>query len=135
MVEVLPLIKSSQGVCNGCLGGKHPERKYNVGKGSVQFEHGVFNNVMYVPSLVANLSYAYQMTHTGSLERVVFEPKIDEISYIYTRKLIAKGDANHASKVYEFSIFFSYSHQSSLLNHANERSKIWHERFYHLNFK
>ena len=37
-----------------------------VGKGSVQFEHGVFNNVLYVPSLIENLLSVYQMTHTGS---------------------------------------------------------------------
>ena len=32
MVEGLPLIKSSQGVCNGFLVGKHLERRYEVGK-------------------------------------------------------------------------------------------------------
>ena len=30
-----------------------------VGKGSVQFEHGVFNNVLYVPSLAVNLLSIY----------------------------------------------------------------------------
>ena len=37
-----------------------------VGKGSIKFEHGVFKNVLYVPSLAANLLFVYQMTHTGS---------------------------------------------------------------------
>ena len=37
-----------------------------VGKGSVQFDHGVFNNVIYVLSLASELFYVYQMTHTGS---------------------------------------------------------------------
>ena len=32
IIEGFPLIKSSQGVCNGCLVGKHPERRYEVGK-------------------------------------------------------------------------------------------------------
>ena len=35
------------------------------GKGSIKFEHGKFNDVLYVPSLVANLLSIYQMTHTG----------------------------------------------------------------------
>ena len=32
MVEVLSLIMSSEVVCNGCLVGKHPERRYEFGK-------------------------------------------------------------------------------------------------------
>ena len=36
------------------------------GKGSIQFEHGVFNNVLYVPSLTTNLLSIYQMIHIGS---------------------------------------------------------------------
>ena len=42
------------------------------GKGSIQIKHGVFRNVLYVPSLAANLLSVYQMTHTGSPKRVVF---------------------------------------------------------------
>ena len=45
----------------------------DVGKSSVQFEHGVFNNVLYVASLAKKLLYVYQMTHTVSPKRVVFE--------------------------------------------------------------
>ena len=77
-----------------------------VGKGSVQFEHGVFKNVLYVPSLEANLLFVYQMTHTGSPKRVVFEPDTIDILDIFIGKLIARGVANHASKAYEFSHFF-----------------------------
>ena len=33
MVEGFPLIKSFEGVCNGCLVAKHPKRRYEVGKG------------------------------------------------------------------------------------------------------
>ena len=36
------------------------------GKGSIKLEHEVFKNVLYVPSLVANLLFVYQMTHTAS---------------------------------------------------------------------
>ena len=43
-----------------------------VGKGSIKYEHGVFNNVLYVPSLEKNILYVYQMTHTGSAKGVVF---------------------------------------------------------------
>ena len=36
------------------------------GKGSIKLKHGVFRNVLYVPSLATNLLFVYQMTHTGS---------------------------------------------------------------------
>ena len=36
------------------------------GKGCIHLNHGVFGNVLYVPSLAANLLYVYQMTHNGS---------------------------------------------------------------------
>ena len=32
MVEGFPLTKSSKGVCTGCLVGKHPKKRYEVGK-------------------------------------------------------------------------------------------------------
>ena len=50
------------------------------GKGSMKFDHGVFKNVLYVPSLATNLLYVYQMTHTGSPKQVVFDPNSMDIS-------------------------------------------------------
>ena len=32
MVDGLPLLQTSDGVCPGCLVGKHPEKRYEVGK-------------------------------------------------------------------------------------------------------
>ena len=81
----------------------------DVVKGLVQFEHGVFNNVLYVPYLAANLLSIYLMTHTGSPTRVVFEPDTIEILDISTGKMIEKGVANHAFKEHEFSHFLPYS--------------------------
>ena len=43
------------------------------GSGSIREKHGEFNNVLYVPSLVANLLYVYQMTHKGSPKKVTFD--------------------------------------------------------------
>ena len=43
------------------------------GKGSLTAKHGEFKNVLYVPSLAANLLSVYQMTHTVSPKKVTFD--------------------------------------------------------------
>ena len=68
------------------------------GKGSIKLDHGVFRNVLYVPSLAANLLSLYHMTYTCSQKCVVFGLELVEISNISTGKLIMKGVGNHASK-------------------------------------
>ena len=78
-------------------------------KGTIRMKHGVFKDVLYVPSLVASLLYVYQMTHTGSPKKVLFEPDSVEITNILTREIIVKGIANRASKEYYFSHFMPFS--------------------------
>ena len=75
------------------------------------------------------------MTHTGVPKRVYFIPNDVEITEIVFGKLIAKGLANHHSKSYEFSHFVADAKPTALLAHGNEVSILWHERFYHINFK
>ena len=75
------------------------------------------------------------MTHTRSPKKVIFSPDEFEIIDISSGKFIAKGVANHISKVYMFSHFLPYSNPSALLIHANEATKIWHEIFGHINCK
>ena len=50
------------------------------GRGSVKARHGEFKNVLYVPSLAANMLYVYQMTHTGPPKRVTFDSDSVEIT-------------------------------------------------------
>ena len=106
-----------------------------IGKGSVKIQHGEFKNVLYVPSLVSNLVYVYQMTHTGSPKRVTFDSESIEIIEKSIGKIIVKGIANHATKAYEFSHFLLVSPPITLLTHVNNTNKIWHEIFGHLNLK
>ena len=94
-----------------------------------------FSNVLYVPFLAANLLIIYQMTHTGVPKRVYFILNDVEITKLASRKLVAKGLANHHAKAYEFSHFVADAKPTALLNHGNEFSRMWHERFGHLNFK
>ena len=107
----------------------------SLGKGRIDLDHGKFNNVLYVLGRASNLLLVYQMTHTRSPKKVIFSPNEVEITYISSGKVIAKGVANHASKVYMFSHFLPYSNPSALLIHANEASKIWHKIFVHINYK
>ena len=79
------------------------------GKGSIKLKHGVFRNVLYVPSLASYLLSVYQMTHTDPPKQVVFGLDSVEILDISTGKTIVKGVLNHASKAYEFSHFLPYS--------------------------
>ena len=103
------------------------------GKGSIDFKNGSFNNVLYVPGLVSHLFSVYHMTHTRSPRNVVFSLNEVEISDISNGTFIAKGLVDHSSKVYRFSHFMPFSNPSTLLTHANEARKLWHERFDHLN--
>ena len=66
------------------------------GKGSIDFDHGSFNNVFYVPGLVANVLSVYQMTHTGYPKKVFLSPNEVEIYDIVNGRVIAKGFVDHS---------------------------------------
>ena len=105
------------------------------GQGTVDIENGYFSNVLYVPSLASNLLSVYQMKHIGVPKRVSFSTNDVEITELASEKLIDKGLANHHAKAYEFSHFMADAKPTALLTHGNEVSRLWHERFGHLNFK
>ena len=46
----------------------------------INLHNGYLNNVLYVPNLVADLLYVYQMTHIGSMKWVTFIQDDVEIS-------------------------------------------------------
>ena len=90
------------------------------GKGRIDLNHGSFNDVLYVPGLAANLLLMYQMTHARSPKKVLFSPNEVEILDILNGRVIAKGVADHSSKVYKFSHFLPLSNPSTLLTHATK---------------
>ena len=71
----------------------------SLGKGRIDLDHDQFSNVLYVPGLASNLLSVYQMTHTRYPKKVIFSPDEFEITEISSGKVIAKGVANHTSKV------------------------------------
>jgi hypothetical protein len=51
-----------------------------------------------------------------------------------TNSMVYIGEVNHQSRLYTFSEFIE-PNSTLLLTHADERSRIWHERFKNLNFR
>ena len=97
-----------------------------AGRGTINIQHGELINVLYVPSLAANMWYVYQMTHTGSPKQVVFGPDSVEITNISIRETVAKGIVDHASNEYTFSHSMPYTvpAQPQLLFKADEGINI-----------
>ena len=49
-------------------------------------------------------------------------------------QIVAIGKVNHHARLYSFSHFELTYPTSVLLAHSNELSRLWHERFGHLNY-
>ena len=76
------------------------------------------------------------MNHTEVPKRVTFSPNDVEITDIASGILVATGIENqYHAKAYDFSQFFMDAKPTALLSHGNQVSRLWHERFGHLNFK
>ena len=81
----------------------------SLGKGRFDLDHGSFNDVLYVPGIVANLLSVYHMTHTRSPKKVVFSPNDVEISEILNGRVIERGVVDHSSNLYKFFHFLPFS--------------------------
>ena len=105
------------------------------GIGRIDLDHGLFNDVLYVPDLAPNFFSVYQMTHIGEPKRVIFTFDSRDISKISIDQVFAVGYAHHHERMHKFSNFLPTSSDQALHSHANEFSKIWHERFGHMNYR
>jgi hypothetical protein len=74
------------------------------------------------------------MTNFGTRNKFIFTPNDVDIYDMQTKSRVSTGEVNHQSRLYTFSEFIE-PHSALLLTHANESSRIWHERFGHLNFR
>jgi hypothetical protein len=102
------------------------------GKGFVDVGIGTFEDVLCVPNLSTNLLFVYQIAQNG--RKVEFTPDSITIRDLEDNALLAVGKADHESRLYAFSHFVPDSHSTALLTHSDFVSKLWHERFGHLNF-
>jgi hypothetical protein len=90
--------------------------------------------VLHVPKLFVNLLSVYQMTNFGTRKKFIFTPDAVDIYDMKTNSKVSIGEVNHQSMIYTFSEFIEPDF-ALFLTHADESSRIWHERFRNLNFK
>jgi hypothetical protein len=105
-----------------------------VGSGTVQIDNGHFNDVLCVPSLSCNLLSVYQITHSSEGKTIEFSPHQVVINDLKDHKhVLATGIVDDITKLYKFDNFGSSSFSSVFVAHSDYLSKLWHERFGHLN--
>ena len=104
-----------------------------TGKGRIELNHGSFEDVLHVPKLSVYLLSVYHITHSGTRKRVEFTPDAVNIFDIQSNSKFAIGEVNHRSRLYTFFEFIEPDF-ALLLTHADDSSRLWHERFGHLNF-
>jgi hypothetical protein len=105
-----------------------------TGKGRIELTNGSFENVLHVPKIYVNLLSVYQMTNFGTGKKFIFTPNSMGIHAMQTNSMVATDEVNHQSRLYTFSEFIEPD-SALLLTHVDESSRIWHERFGHLNFR
>jgi hypothetical protein len=103
-------------------------------KGRIELTNGSFENVLHVPKFFVNLLFVYQMTNSGTEKRVIFTLNAMDIYDMQTNSRVDIGEVNHQSRLYTFSEFIEPD-SALLLTHVDYSSRIWHERFEHLNFR
>jgi hypothetical protein len=86
-----------------------------------------------VPKIFVNLLFVYQMTNSSTEKKFIFTPNFVDLYDLQTNFRVATSEVNHQSRLYTFSEFIEHD-STLLLTHDNESSRIWHERFGHLNF-
>jgi hypothetical protein len=105
-----------------------------VGSGTIQVDNGHFNDVLCVPSLSCNLLLVYQINHLGEGKTIEFSPHQVVIKDIKDPKhVLATGIADDITRLYKFDNFGSSTFSSVFVAHSDDLSKLWHERFGHLN--
>jgi hypothetical protein len=105
-----------------------------IDKGRLELTNESFENVLHVPKLSTILLSVYQMKNYDTGKRVIFTPDVVDIYQMKTNSKVASSEINHQSRLYTFSEFIELD-SALLLMHVDESSRIWNERFEHLNFR
>ena len=134
-MEATKYVYSSLDACKGppILMGDNSSVKV-TDKGRIELTNGSFENVLHVTKFFVNLISVYQMNNFDTEKKFIFTPNFMDIYDMKTNSRVATSEVNHQSRLYTFSKFIELGY-SLLLNHVDESSRIWHERFGHLNFR
>jgi hypothetical protein len=105
-----------------------------TGKGRIELTNKNFENVLHVPKLSINLISVYHMMNSDTGKKFIFTLNAMDIYNTKTNSRVSTSEANHQSRLYTFYVFIEPDYDL-LLTHADESSRIWNERFWHLNFR
>jgi hypothetical protein len=105
-----------------------------TGKGRIELTNGSFENVLHAPKLSINLLSVYQMMNSDTEKKFIFTQNFVGIYNMKTNSMFATSEVKHQSRLYTFSKFIEPD-SALLLTHVDESSRIWNERFGHLNFR
>jgi hypothetical protein len=103
-------------------------------KGRIELTNESFENALHIPKMYVNILSMYQMTNSSTGKRFLFTPDAMDVYDMQTNSKVATGEINHQSILYTFSEFI-LPDSALLLTHVDETSRIWHERYMHLNFR
>ena len=102
-------------------------------KGRIELTNESFENLLHVPKISVNLLSMYQMKNSGIGKKVIFTPNAMDIYDMQTKSKVSTSEVNHQSRLYTFYEFIEPDFPLPL-THADESSRIWHERFANFNF-
>jgi hypothetical protein len=74
------------------------------------------------------------MMNSGTRKKFIFTQNFVDIYDMQTNSRVATDEVNHQSRLYTFFEFIEPD-SALLLTHVDESSRVWHERFGHLNFR
>jgi hypothetical protein len=106
------------------------------GSVTIQVQNGHSNDVLCVPSLSCSLLSVFQITHSGEGKTIDFSPHQVVIKDLkYHKHVLAIGIVDDITRFYMFDAFGSSYFSSVFVAHSNDLSKLWNERFGHLNYR
>lgn len=108
-----------------------------TGLGTISLEGGSLYDVLLVPIIFMNFLSIFQIFHSSSRKTIEFSPHDMVIQDLHDLDLvIAIGSVDLQSHLYQFDGFESSDSTSvSLIADVDIVSKLWHERFSHVNYR
>ena len=106
-----------------------------IGSGNVNVTNGQLEDVFHVEHMPINLLSIYHACQKGfKFEAWPDKYVLKDINQNF--KVVSSGPVDHTTGLYKFAGFNSTKRQSfySYVSHADEKSKLWHERLGHLNY-